>query len=128
MPGTVLRDGTPFTQKVLVADANFLSLTRLPLVSGTAADALDGTGSIALSVRMAEKYFGRRDVVGQRITVRLQEARDFIVQAVFETLPETSHMDVDVIVPFDAYFASGPDEIRAIPDDWGDPISSPMSA
>lgn len=118
-PANVVRDGAPFREELLVADPNFFSLMRLPLASGTPERALAGTGSVALSARAAEKYFGTANAVGRLLTIRAPEPRDYVVRAVFETLPDNSHMVFDVVIPFDAYFGANTEEVRAIPTSWG---------
>lgn len=118
-PANVVRDGAPFREELLVADADFFSLVRLPLALGTPERALAGTGSVALSARAAEKYFGSANAIGRRLTIRAPEPRDYVVSAVFETLPDNSHMAFDVVIPFEAYFGANSEEIRAIPTSWG---------
>lgn len=119
VPATVLQGGRPYSQGILAADANLLSLLGLPLRSGRAAEALGGTGSVVLSARAAQRYFGSEDAVGRRLTIAAPQPRDFVVSAVFETLPAASHMDFDVIVPATGYFASADDETAKIPGEWG---------
>jgi len=118
-PGSVVRGAEPFRETILVADPNFFELMRLPLKAGDPARALAAPGSVALSARAAEKYFGTSDAVGRRLTVRTPEPRDTTVAAVFATLPADSHMAFDVVVPFDAYFGVAGEDVRSIPDNWG---------
>jgi putative ABC transport system permease protein len=117
--GNVVREGRPYREPLMVADPNFFSLLRLPLLSGNGATALSGTGSVALSTRAALKYFGREDVVGARLTIAAPSPRDFIVSAIFPTLPDNSHMAFDIVIPAAAYFPRGGEEIAGIPDNWG---------
>lgn len=116
---TVLQAGRPYSQSILAADPNFLSLLGLPMVSGSAGDALRDNSSVALSARAATRYFGTADVIGRRITIAAPQARDFTVSAVFETLPAASHMDFDVVIPAQAYFPFAGEEAAAIPEAWG---------
>ena len=46
-----------------------------------------------------DQIFGTDEAVGKRLTAHLPDARDFIVGAVFEDIPENSHLDFDVVVP-----------------------------
>jgi putative ABC transport system permease protein len=116
---SVVREGRPFAGTILAADANFFSMLGLPFEKGRAEGALRGTGSVALSARMAEKYFGNEEPLGKRLTILVPEPRDFVVSAVFETIPDNSHMEFDVVIPLDGYFGANSEEIRAIPDAWG---------
>lgn len=115
---SVRRAAEPERAEILVADADFFALLRLPLRHGSAQRALAGTGSIALSERAAQRYFGTADAVGRRLTILAPQPRDFTVSAVFETLPANSHMDFDIVVPAAAYFPSAGEEVAAIPDSW----------
>ena len=115
----VVREGRPYREQLLVADPNFISLIRLPLLSQHAATALAGTGSVALSTRAALRYFGRADVIGARITIAAPRPRDFIVSAIFPTLPDNSHMAFDILIPAAAYFPQGGEEVSGIPENWG---------
>jgi putative ABC transport system permease protein len=117
--GGVRRGAQPIDEDILVADPNFFSLIGLPFAAGDPAQALRGTGSVAVSAAAAERYFGRRNVVGERLTLLLPQPRDFVVSAVFEAIPDNSHMAFDIVIPFDSYFAAASEEIAAIPENWG---------
>ncbi|HEX8450339.1 MAG TPA: ABC transporter permease, partial [Allosphingosinicella sp.] len=114
----VIRDGRPFAEDLLVADSNFLSLLGLPLRSGAADRALASPISVALSERAALKYLGTADAVGRRLVVATPEPRDFIVSAVFETIPHNSHLKFEMVIPTEGYFPLAGEDVRAIPDSW----------
>ena len=112
------RGSQSFAEDVLVADPDFLAVLGLPLVAGAADRALVDPGSIVLSERAAEKYFGRRDAVGERLTLLVPEPRTFVVTAIFATLPEASHLDLDLVIPHAAYFRPSDDGSATIPESW----------
>ena len=116
---TVRRDGQPFSEDMLVADSNFFSLLGLPLRAGAADQALRSPAGVALSERAARKYLGTAEAIGRRLVVLTPEPRDFIVSAVFETLPHNSHMKFDVVIPHAGYFPLAGEDVRAIPESWG---------
>ena len=118
-PVSVLRDGQPFNEEALVADPDFFTVTRLPFIAGSPERALATPSAVALSRRAAEKYFGDADVVGQPFVMRVPEPRDYVVAAVFETIPQNSHMAFDIVIPFDSYFQPSSDGSITIPDHWG---------
>lgn len=118
-PSTVLRDGRPFSEDIIVADPNFLSLLGLPLRSGAADRALREPTAIVLSERAALKYLGTEDAIGRRLVIATPEPRDFIVSAVFETIPHNSHMKFDIVIPHEGYFPLAGEETKAIPEAWG---------
>jgi len=115
----VVRDNRPSAENLLVADPNFFRLMGLPFAAGSADSALRTNGSAAIRRSAAIRIFGNEKAVGKRLTAHLPDARDYIVGAVFEDIPENSHLDFDVVVPFQSYFGANTEEIRAIPDNWG---------
>jgi putative ABC transport system permease protein len=118
-PLTVVRDGQPFNEDILIADANFFSLLGLPFHAGVADQALLGPASVVLSERAVSKYFGQRNPIGQRIVIFTPEPRDFVVSGVFKTIPHNSHMEFDIVIPHHGYFPTADEEARSIPDNWG---------
>jgi putative ABC transport system permease protein len=118
-PLTVLRDGRPFSEDMLVADPNFLALLGLPLRSGAADRALREPTGVALSERAALKYLGTADAIGRRLVIATPEPRDFIVSAVFETIPHNSHLKFEIVIPHDGFFPLAGEETKAIPEAWG---------
>lgn len=109
----------PVAVTLLAADPNFLSLLNLPMVAGSAETALATPSALALSRGAALRHFGTTDAIGRRLTLMLPEARDFQVAAVFEDIPDNSHLDLDMLVPLAAYFGGAEDAVRQIPDNWG---------
>ena len=118
-PLNVRRGGETFAEEVLVADPDFFSVLGLPFVAGSTERALASPYSIALSARAAEKYFGPANPIGRRLTVLVPEPREFTVGAVFETIPQASHMAFDVVIPFASYFRPSGDGAMTIPENWG---------
>lgn len=107
-----------FGEDTLVADPNFFSVMRLPFVAGSADRAIANPASIALSARAAERYFGRHNAIGERVTIYVPEPREFVVAGVFETIPDASHMDFDLVLPFASYFRPSSDGSTTIPEAW----------
>jgi putative ABC transport system permease protein len=118
-PLTIIRNAQPFAEDVLVADPDFFQLIALPFRAGDPERALNAPGSVVLSERAARKYLGTADAVGRRLVIATPEPRDFIVSAVFETIPHDSHLKFDVVIPHAGYFPLAGKETREIPDAWG---------
>ena len=78
------------------ADTSFLELFDFPMAQGDAATALDQRGSLVLSERAAEKYFGKTAAVGQSLLIN---DRPFTVSGVAKNLPSTSTVQFDFLVP-----------------------------
>ena len=117
-PLTILRDGRAFDEDVLVADPDFFRLIALPVRSGDLERALDEPTGLVLSERAALKYLGTADAVGRRLSIAAPEPRDFVVGAVFRTLPHESHLKFDVVIPHSGYFPLAGQETRDIPGSW----------
>jgi putative ABC transport system permease protein len=78
---TIAREG------IIWGDPNMFAVLPFPVAYGDPATALHRPGSVVLSRSMAEKYFGRDDVVGQ--TINLND-HPMTVQAVIEDFPQNA--------------------------------------
>lgn len=107
-----------FAETVMVADPDFFALLALPFAAGDPSRALADPASIVLSERAAVKYFGRDPAVGRRLTLLVPEPREFVVSAVFRTIPQASHLDFDIAIPHASYFRSSSDGSQTIPESW----------
>ena len=81
--------------RAFAADTSFLELFGFPMLEGDAT-ALDRHGSLVLSARAAEKYFGKTSAVGQSLLIN---DRPFTVSGVAKTLPSASTVQFDFLVP-----------------------------
>lgn len=116
---SVIRENQPFSENILVADPNFMSFFGLPMAAGTAAGALGDARSVALSRRMARKFFGDGPAIGQMLTILIPEPATYQVAAIFETLPENSHMAFDIVITIDGFFTKDDgDTATPIPEQW----------
>ncbi len=92
-----------FRERGYFADPDFLRMFSYPLLYGDPATALDRPGSAAISRALAEKYFGRPDVVGESITV--DDTASYQITGVFEDVPAHSTMEFDFLMPMEEYEA-----------------------
>ena len=58
-----------FQESVQAGDSSLLSMFGFPLLYGNAGTALSGTNSMVITENKAIKYFGKKDVVGQVLTL-----------------------------------------------------------
>ncbi|MEJ0101493.1 MAG: ABC transporter permease [Bacteroidota bacterium] len=80
----------------LYAGADFFSMFSYPLLQGTAVTALNAPGSIAISRKMAENFYGSAEkAMGQLI--RFENKDELKVTAVFENLPANSSQQFDYL-------------------------------
>lgn len=82
--------------RAYAADTSFLELFGFPMIEGDISTALDRPGSLVLSERAAEKYFGKTAASGQSLLIN---DRLFTVSGVAKSLPPTSTVQFDFLVP-----------------------------
>ena len=81
----------------LYAGADFFSMFSYPLLQGTGQTALISPGSIAISKKMAENFFGSPEkAIGQLI--RFENKDEMKVTAVFEDIPGNSSQQFDFLL------------------------------
>ncbi len=95
-------------EKVLYADSAFLKIFSFGLAQGNVLSVLNNPDNIVISKSMAKKYFGNADAMGK--TLRVADAKDFVVSGVAEDVPGNSQVQFDFIIPFANLSAAKRDE------------------
>ncbi len=90
-----------FEDNVFLADSSFFRIFTFPLLQGDPETALRDPAGLVLSKRIAEKYFGKNDPMGQ--TLILQNSQPFLVTGVMQDAPENSTLAFDFILPWSAH-------------------------
>jgi putative ABC transport system permease protein len=86
----------------------FFEVLPFSFLQGTPEEALAAPGTAVLTTPAAQRYFGRTEVVGERLTVHTdQGTHEVTVGGVIEDVPPTSHFDFEVAL-----------HVRRIPN-WG---------
>ncbi|HEY4655901.1 MAG TPA: ABC transporter permease, partial [Cyclobacteriaceae bacterium] len=90
-------------EKGRYASAEFFQLFSFPFLVGDPATALRDVHSVAISERLAKKFFGDawHEAVGQ--IIKIDERQEFTVTGVFENPPASSSLDFDYILPAKEY-------------------------
>jgi len=83
------------------ADPDILQVLRLPAVAGDANGPLPADG-IVLTQRMARKFFGRDNPVGEVLDIDRQHP--MVVTAVLRDLPSNTHLNTEIIASGKAAF------------------------
>jgi len=97
---TIKKDGDVFNQDALYADVNFFSVFTFPLLEGNPKTALKDIHSVVLSEEVAEKYFGKKDAVGQVLNLKIDDKfQPFTVSAVMKRSPQNSSVKVKMLLP-----------------------------
>jgi len=96
----------------IFCDPEFFQILTIPFLQGDPKTALDRPYTMVLSDRMAIKYFGQQEPLGQTITLN---KRDYEVTGVVANAPHNTHFKYDCFVsmktlegryPFDRWFLS----------------------
>ncbi|MBD3167607.1 hypothetical protein GF324_13485, partial [bacterium] len=82
---------------IAYVDTSFFDVFGLDLVYGDPDRVLREEHSLALSRSFAETHYPGRDPVGE--TIEWQETQ-YVVSAVYEDLPEPTHLELEVLAPF----------------------------
>lgn len=79
-------------ENIQLGDSTLLSMYGFKLLHGNAATALMQPFSVVITKEMAEKYFGKTDVVGETINIQSFSGakRDFAITGVLKELPDNS--------------------------------------
>ncbi len=89
--------GKLFKETVFTVNPGVQDVFTFPLVQGDPKTAFNSQGTILISEKMKEKYFGEEDPLGK--TVTLAEEYDFKVTGVFKNIPRNSHFRFDFLLP-----------------------------
>jgi putative ABC transport system permease protein len=83
-------------EAAFAADTSFLELFGFPMAQGDVFSALDRPGSIVLTEKSAQKYFGEQPAMGQSLVLN---DRIFTVTGIAKNLPATSTVQFDFLLP-----------------------------
>jgi putative ABC transport system permease protein len=95
-----------FNETGFYADNNFFKTFTFPLIHSGSQDVLTDPNSIALSERMAMKFFKSADCVGKTIILKNGNKQEsYKVSGVFQKVPKQSVMQFDFVIPFSKFLA-----------------------
>ncbi len=88
-----------YEDDILTVDPDFLRIFTFPMIVGDSAKALDEPFSIVVTKSAAAKYFGNENPLGK--VLNLDNRFDLTVTGVIEDVPDNSHLQFGMIVPFE---------------------------
>jgi len=95
----LVRSGEKSTKELgIYATTDYFKVFQTPFVAGNPQQAINEPTSIAISRKLAEKYFGNTNVLGK--SIQLDNAQTFTVTGVFEDIPQNASIRFDWIVNF----------------------------
>ena len=87
-------------EEAIYADENFFSVFSFPLLYGTPQTALTQLHSIVLSEKFATKYFGRTDILGKTLDLKIgSKFEAFVVTGVAKDSPQNSSIKLQMVLP-----------------------------
>ena len=105
----VKRDNvSAFEDRVVYSLSELFNVLTIPFLRGNPDNALDDPNNIVLTRRMAMKYFGDKDPVGQRIAIKDPEWNrvnnenqfiDYLVSGIVADPPSNTHFKYDIFLP-----------------------------
>jgi putative ABC transport system permease protein len=97
-----------FREALQLGDSTLLKMYGFKLLQGDANTALNDPFSVVMTARMAIKYFGRTDVVGQTLSFESfgGDKRDFTISGVLEKMPKNNVTSLNASNITDFYFTS----------------------
>jgi len=106
MTTNVSKGDKHFRESIQVGDSTLLNMYSFKLLQGNTNTALNDPFSVVITSRMAMKYFGRTDVVGQLLSFEnfSGDKHDFTVSGVLGAIPKNSVTTLNVHNISDFFF------------------------
>ena len=94
--GLIAHEEKAFTgDNISFVGRDFLRVFTFPLIQGDPVTALDEPNGVVLTAKMASKYFGDQDPIGQALEYENQYP--LVVTGVLAPVPENSHIEFDFL-------------------------------
>jgi putative ABC transport system permease protein len=106
------KDKVFFESSVIATDSGLFKVFTMPFVIGDPLTALNSPHSIVLTEKLAAKYFGNINPIGQTLT--LENKYQFTISGVMKDLPKNSMFTFESVIPY-----SFLTEIGVIDNSWG---------
>jgi|AntRauTorckE6833_2_1112554.scaffolds.fasta_scaffold11436_2 putative ABC transport system permease protein len=99
-----------YEDQFFFADEGFLRIMNFPLLNGYSETALERPQTIILTQKMAEKYFGQKDPIGQTLNAdpyQNGELIDFEVTGVLANIPKNTHFNFEFLASWESQTNEG---------------------
>lgn len=102
MSGIFEKDNIQFREKrVQIADPSFLKIFDYPLIHGDVETALSEPNTVVITESIANKYFGKTDVVGENIKLYTWIEKTLEITGVTKDVPENSHLKYNFLISYE---------------------------
>lgn len=99
-----------FETDFIRTDSTFFEVFTFPFLHGNRESALDAPDQMVISKKMAIKYFGKENVIGEKIILMGDENKTYQISGVLKDLPDESHFHFDFLTKID---------FDGLKQDWG---------
>ncbi|OEK04768.1 ABC transporter permease [Roseivirga misakiensis] len=99
----IVRKGEDFIRQfgVVFSDQGVFEMFDFEVLSGSLDGVLEELNRVVITKENAEKYFGRVDVAGEELTIRLQgQLEKYIIDAVINDIPTNSSLRLEFVFPW----------------------------
>ncbi len=97
------------SEKIFAADTSFFKVFSNKFVLGDSENPLRNPDAVVITERFADKLFGEESPLGKTITINENSER--IVTAVIADLPAGSHLEYEVITPWNEVYRAGEENV-----------------
>ncbi|MEM9987044.1 MAG: ABC transporter permease, partial [Bacteroidota bacterium] len=115
-------DVIDLSEDIYWTENTYVEMFDLPLLHGTASNALAQPNSVAISESVAKQFFGSRDPIGEPLSLKhpyFEASIPLQVGAVFKQPPSNTQMQAEYLVNIDALKpAFGEENFRGIYNSW----------
>lgn len=100
---SVRKEEGALAETVTFVDGSFFNIFDLPFLHGSKNSSFNKPYDLVITEDMANRYFGKTDVVGEVMTICCLGAEPSLVpvSGVIKNLPEATHLDLDMVVYVD---------------------------
>lgn len=102
-----------FFERISFVDPQWSEIFHVPVVQGEATQALKAPNQAIISRRLAQKYFGDQDPIGQTLEIGRNGDLNSVVAAVIENFPDNSHIQFDLALSFTTF-----EKVYGVPNLW----------
>ncbi|GLX77022.1 ABC transporter permease [Thalassotalea insulae] len=98
-PLTVRQNENVFSEKVTMVDGSFFDVFKLPFTHGNSSTSFNKPLDFLITERLALKYFGKTDVIGETLTLCClsDTPSDVVITGVLADFPENTHLNTEMI-------------------------------
>jgi putative ABC transport system permease protein len=100
-PALISREDKRFYEdEYMYIDPEVFNIFTIPFVQGNPISALERPNTVVVTQRIAEKYFGNNQILGENITI---DGNTYQITGVVENPPKNTHLKYDFIISFKTY-------------------------